>query len=392
MSGPDGDGRSAERSPSADRALLSHVVEKKMQHPFAKTGRLGTNLLVAGSLVAMCVPFQTAVAQHGSRPERDIVVQGRRPVAPIRPPTVVDKTINLVGAVGAKENEKGSLRISDRAVAFISDRSTSTIPMGAIRSISLEHTSKPLLRGLAGTVAGLAPNGGGQVYGAIRPGAEMLTIFYGDEYGALHGVVLLLPKSAKAAVADAFARAGLQAESAGMAEIAVDRRRMGIPRSRGASLGSRLAVVIAMPRSDSTAMPAAFAASAYEQLVAQSARSGLFAVVWRAGDRRAAPDSMSMRVRVTGFRKGNAGVRGAIPVFGMLAGKTLITADVVLLDADGSVLLDREVEGSKRMTGESIAATKSLAQRVTGAVSKVPGFVKGPPVSTDYGSDVVAAR
>jgi len=44
-------------------------------------------------------------------------------------------------------------------------------------------------------------------------------------------------------------------------------------------------------------------------------------------------------------------MRGAIPVVGMLAGKTLIQADMRLADASETPLMTKTIKGSKRMNG-----------------------------------------
>lgn len=365
-----------------------------MQPILKKTRDLTLYVLLSGGVAVSGLPSAPANAQRNATPSDEVLVTGRRPIAPSLSPIVVDKAINIIGVEGAKENESGRLTFLEGAVTFLTDKTTSVIPIAAIRSVAVDHTSKPLLRGVAGTLAGLAPNGGGQVYGAIRPGAEMLTIFYEDGDDALHGAVMLLSKSSKPAVIRAFARVGVPIVESSQIHDGLDRP---VPQFRKASLypssgETRPTVMVTLPENDAVAVPTAITASAYEQLVAQSAKSGLFGTVWRQGDRRANRGTLRMTVRITGFKKGNAGVRGAIPVAGMIAGKTLITANVSLIDASGALLLDKEVEGSKRMMGESIGATKSLAQRVTGSIKKAPGFVKGPPAASRYEADEVAVR
>jgi hypothetical protein len=208
-----------------------------------------------------------------------------------------------------------------------------------------------------------------------------LTLFYTDENQALHGAVVLIPKNRKEDVLRAFERVGLtptefSGESGADAEP-LDVR--GTPVNRSLPHIGRPSVILALPQSDAQPFPAAFKAGIYEELVAQTMKSGFFDRVWRQGDDRAGADALTLNLDITEFKKGNAGVRGAIPVVGMLAGKTLIRADLRLADASGAVLLDKEVKGSKRMMGESIAATKSLAQRVASSLADVPGLKKGEP-------------
>ena len=141
----------------------------------------------------------------------------------------------------------------------------------------------------------------------------------------------------------------------------------------------RPAVVIAVPVANDM-LPPAFAAASYESLITQTRKSGLFGQVWRQGDVRADNGALQLVLDVTEYKKGNAGVRGAIPVAGMIAGKTLIRANLRLHDPDGKIVFEQEVKGSKRMMGESIAASTSLAQRAAKALVKAPGLANGTPL------------
>lgn len=313
-----------------------------------------------------------------------IEVTGLRPPADDAPPIVINDAVAVTGFGDMKPGAKGRLEIGQQGLRLANGKSEAWIPIQAVRFFALDHTTRALLRGVAGTLASLAPNGAGQIYSAIRPGAEYLTIFYSDENNALHGVVLLLPRSPREDVLRALTASGLESgDKTGLAGIA-DRA----PDTDGAN--SRTAIlthrrdprpdaVIAMPLANDL-LPPAFAAASYESLIIQTRKSGLFGQVWRQGDVRADSNALRLGLDVTEYKKGNAGVRGAIPVAGMIAGKTLIRASLRLHDADGKIVFEQEVKGSKRMMGESIAASMSLAQRAVKALTKAPGLAKGSPL------------
>lgn len=363
-----------------------------MQHVRPTIGQVTVCALILCGSPAMAA--QPSIAQTvPSVSGEDVLVTGRHHADPAVP-SIAIKARNIIGFARAKEDGPGRLVITDRAIAFVEEKTVSTISISAVRSVAIERTSKPLLRGIPGTLAGMAPNGGGQVYSLIRPGAELLTIIYSDENSALRAALILIPKSGKVVVRDAFAKAGIALDetvgSDGSIGVASFQPRAADDRISEKQF--RSSVIVTLPQTGPATMPAAFRASAYEQLVAETEKSGLFGAVWRQGDRRASSDALTMAVRITEFKKGSPSVRATLPVLGMVLGKTLITANVSLTDAAGVVILDQEVKGSKRTTGESITATKSLAQRVTGSIKKIPGFVKGPPSVSRYASTEMSTR
>jgi|GEM_PF-1454630 len=347
--------------------------------------------LSAATVITLCpivIPI-SAFAQN------DIEVMGRRPIERTRSarPIVVDDAINIIGFEDVKPGSKGRLEIGDDGIRLSNDKAEGLIPVDAIQFFAVEHGSKGLLRGTAGTLASLAPNGAGQIYSAIRPGAETLTLFYRDENDALHGAVILIPKSSKDETLSAFARLGIvSGDSSTLASIqrGPSDRRVWVPvmgHGDDPVTARRSTVEIGLPLANDM-LPAAFTAATYEALIAQTRKSGLFAEVWRQGDSDASPDALRLSIDVTEYKKGNPGVRGAIPVVGMIAGKTLIRANLRLEEPSGRVLLEEEVKGSKRMIGESIAASTSLAQRSTKALSKAPGLSKGAPLPDESGQQV----
>lgn len=295
-------------------------------------------------------------------------------------PVEVDDVVNIIGFEGVKPNSGGRLIFHSDKIAFVAGETTGSIPYEAIRSFSIEHSNKGLLRGTKGMLASFAPQGAGQLYSVFRPGAETVTLLYTDGNHALHAAVLIMPKKRKDDVLAAFARVGLAPGDAAPADVSDPAPELGKGRMRPRSTpGERPSVLVTLPVSSAQALPAAYVAGTYEELNTQLAKSGLFTRVWRQGDRRADTDALTLTVDIIRVKKGNAGLRGAVPVVGMVVGKTLIEADVRLADDSGGVLMEKKLKGSKRMVGESMGATKSLAQRVGGSLAKLPGFTRGEP-------------
>lgn len=318
-------------------------------HPLTLSIMLGT--LLPCALVSTPALARTAHMSH--LPSRTIEIED---------------TVHIVGLGTLGENSSGNASFSPEAITLRTGKSNAVIPLDAVRAFSIEHSNRTLLRGPAGSILGFAPKGMGQIYRAIRPGAETLTILYTDENEALHTAVMVVPKDRKDDVFEAMGRTNLPSDPTlggfhRTTPIAIN----GLYAAQRNSTfhTARPAVQLLMPRSSAEEMPSAFLAGIYEETIQELQKSGAFSVVWRDGDVRADPGTMTLTMNVTSVRKGSAGVRGGLPVVGMFAGKTLIRADIRLTDPAGTVLLEREFKGSKRLPGENMKATETLARRVS---------------------------
>jgi hypothetical protein len=272
--------------------------------------------------------------------------------------------VNLIGWDGVAQGNHGQLRIDGQGLEFQRDGQAHRIAWANLRRFAIERTSRGLIRGTGGTIASFSPQGAGQLYSAIRPGAQALSLLYADDQQALHAAVVILPANCRDGVLAAFAAAGFQ--PATVLTLPADDQPGAhfVPAMRDPAGAVRQDVRVAFPRATTDAMPAAYAAELYEATLVQLDRSHRFAAVWRDGDLRTGPSAATVTTTITRVRKGNAGVRGAVPVLGMVIGKTSIEADVRLTDADGTRLFDATVKGSKSMPGESIGASKSFARQL----------------------------
>jgi hypothetical protein len=90
--------------------------------------------------------------------------------------------------------------------------------------------------------------------------------------------------------------------------------------------------------------------------------------VWRAGDTRRTPDTLVLHVDIEDWKKGSARGRG----LGPFTGATVIKSSITLEDRSGRRVFHGKVGGTKRMKGESLEVTNSLAKRVRKALEKTP--------------------
>ena len=109
-------------------------------------------------------------------------------------------------------------------------------------------------------------------------------------------------------------------------------------------------------------LPPEFRVAVYEHLLAEVSKSGKFQHVYRSGDRTAAdtPDLVILRMKVKGFKQGSERTRAATTV----AGATSVDLGVQVTGRDGTVLMDRDVEGKVRFFGGNLRATYDFSKKV----------------------------
>ncbi len=134
------------------------------------------------------------------------------------------------------------------------------------------------------------------------------------------------------------------------------------------SMLSKPSVEVALPSQSVDGIPAAFPAAVYEDLIEQLTQSGLFAHVWRADDSRRTAGTLILQVDIEKWRKA---VR-ADAALGLSLGQTEIKSRVTLADASGRTVFQGKVDGAKRMKGENLDVTNSLAKHVRKALKMTP--------------------
>jgi len=120
------------------------------------------------------------------------------------------------------------------------------------------------------------------------------------------------------------------------------------------------AIQLAKIESSEIKLPPAFEMAIYEHALDEIKKTALFDQIYRDGDRRAASVTglVTLRTDVRGFKQGSAMARQVTTV----AGKTSIKVHMVLAQADGKVLLEKDLEGKVRFFGENMRATFDLAK------------------------------
>jgi hypothetical protein len=109
-------------------------------------------------------------------------------------------------------------------------------------------------------------------------------------------------------------------------------------------------------------MPPEFRVAVYEHLLEEVSKSGKFQHVYRSGDRAAGdvPDLVILRLKVKGFKQGSERTREVTTV----AGATSVDLGVQVTSRDGTVLVDRDVEGKVRFFGGNLRATYDFSKKV----------------------------
>jgi hypothetical protein len=110
-------------------------------------------------------------------------------------------------------------------------------------------------------------------------------------------------------------------------------------------------------------LPPEFRVAVYEYLIGEVSKSGKFQHVYRSGDRAAgdAPDLVTLRMKVKGFKQGSQKTREVTTV----AGATSVDMGVQVTSRDGKALVYRDVEGKVRFFGGNLRATNDFSKKVT---------------------------
>ena len=117
---------------------------------------------------------------------------------------------------------------------------------------------------------------------------------------------------------------------------------------------------VEMIQSDKVSLPAEFQVALYENLVHQLEKQG-FQRVYRDGDRSAMTiaDLVVLHCTVRRFKEGSERARQVTTV----SGATSITVHCQFSSSDGTVLLERDVNGKVRFFGGNLKATYDFAKK-----------------------------
>ena len=114
-------------------------------------------------------------------------------------------------------------------------------------------------------------------------------------------------------------------------------------------------------------IPESFRVSTYENVILQLEKTKKFQHIYRSGDRTAAsaPDLVILHMIPSAYKAGSQKQREATTV----KGATSIKVKVQFTKPDGTVLLEKDLEGKVRFFGENLRATYDLAKKVAAVVN-----------------------
>lgn len=282
-------------------------------------------------------------------------------------PLHIESVFHVVG-LEEKPGGTGNLEFSKSDMTLHLRDHSNAVPLRSILAFSIAHDDRALMSGTKGKLAEAVPYGVGFAVTMTRPQAETLTLFYKDANDAIHGCVLVLPKGTEEGVVSALSSVGLSETYYPKTGSLTPSEPQHEPRSQvaPASGPNKPSVEVTLPSESIDGIPSAFPAAVYEQVIEQLTQSGLFAHVWREGDIHRTPDALVLHLDIENWKKGSARGRG----FGPFTGATTIKSRVTLVDASGRTVFQGEVDGAKRMKGENLDATNSLAKHVRKALEK----------------------
>ncbi len=286
--------------------------------------------------------------------------------------TRLKHVVHVVGLRDVKAGASGDLTFDKSMMLFSAGADSVAIPRMSILAFSISHDNVALISGTKGKLAGMAPYGVGQAITAIRPSADTLTLLYRDSSSAIHGCILILPKGAGDAVVTALADAKIlpteypKSGQFGLTEGALRTT----PASNAEIKRSKPSVEVDLLTESADGVPSAFPIAEYEELISQLTDSGLFEKVWRQGDTRRNSGTLVLQVNINELKTGSARSRGLVP----FTGATVIKTNVTLVDSSGRTVFQQNIKGSKRMRGESLDATASLAKEIRKELLKAPGL------------------
>lgn len=121
------------------------------------------------------------------------------------------------------------------------------------------------------------------------------------------------------------------------------------------------AIRVEMIQSGDSKLPAEFQVALYENLIQQLGKGHDLWHVYRDGDRNSAKSSglVVLRSTVRRFKQGSEETRQVTTV----AGSTTIIVHCQFTDAQGKILLERDIEGKVRFFGGNLKATDDFAKK-----------------------------
>ena len=268
--------------------------------------------------------------------------------------------VHVAGLLEVKPDVKGSLLVTPETIVFSNGTVRASIPRARILNVFVgdEHTEP---WGTTGKVVRkIIPYGGGAALGAITNGqVDLLTVESLDEHDGYHGVVFAVPFQKAAAIREQLT-----------ASLTPPLKRPTLPCSEGASTPK--SVLLAPIEVSGIELPNEYRILLYEQLYKQLKAHNPSDSFLRTGDLSSGPGctDLTLRVTVTGFKKGNRALRASTGPLGMFLGTTSLAFDINLQDVKERTIFDAQIKKSDRSDSDSLGLTDSIAKSVAKRMDK----------------------
>lgn len=282
---------------------------------------------------------------------------------------------HVVGMQEVKRDATGLLLIESGALHFDAGRSRGAIPISAIEDIYI-GTETTQAGGKLGQVAKgaamAAPYDSGAALTLLMiQKVDVLTITYRDSDNGLHAAIFAVPKNrAEQFRADLIGNGAHFNNGAKSTRVPRGTRRGASPAPAKPKAPPASAILVEPVNSGDVNIPAEFRMAIYENLVEKIQSSGIYARVFRSGDRRADNISglVTLSTEVDRFKEGNQAEREITTVMGA----TKVALNAKLTTRDGSILVDKKVEGKVRFFGENLGVIHDVAKQITNLLRKTP--------------------
>jgi hypothetical protein len=284
---------------------------------------------------------------------------------------------HVIGMPNVKHDATGLLLIEANSLHFDVGRSRGVLPIASIEDIFI-GTETTQAGGKLGEVAKgaalAAPyDSGAALTLLLIQKVDVLTITYRDSDHGLHAAIFALPKNRAAQFrTDLIAKGAHFNTGASVTRIPEKAPKPASqPTTAAAPSSSAASAILIEPVSSGDVnIPAEFRMAIYEHLIEKIQSSGIYARVFRSGDHRADNISglVTLSTEVEKFKEGNQTERELITVLGA----TTVTLDARLSTRDGSILVDKKVEGRVRFFGENLSVIHDVARRITSLLQKSP--------------------
>jgi len=276
------------------------------------------------------------------------------------------KAVQLIGLAGVKENAKGTLKVENGNLHFVSGKANAEVSATSIQDVVTGADSEKAVGKTIGMISMAAPYGGGRFLSLFRKKIDTLTIQYRDVGGGLRGGIFTMPVGSSELIKTALLAQGAHtgepsAAPASSGNSPVKEEKPALSQERQSAKIKASAIQVEMIQSDEIKLPAEFQVALYENLIRQLEKHGKFQHVFRDGDRNAASvsDLVVLHSTVRGFKAGSERARQVTTV----AGATSVSVHCQFTRPDRNILFEQDASGKVRFFGGNLKATYDFAKK-----------------------------